>query len=50
MTNEHLISVGMPAYNGERFIRKALESILAQEHGNFELIISDNDLQRVCFT
>jgi glycosyltransferase involved in cell wall biosynthesis len=42
MTNEHLISVGMPAYNGERFIRKALESILAQEHGNFELIISDN--------
>jgi glycosyltransferase involved in cell wall biosynthesis len=37
-----LVSIGMPVYNGERFIRQALESILVQDYGNFELIISDN--------
>jgi glycosyltransferase involved in cell wall biosynthesis len=37
-----LVSIGMPVYNGERFLRQALESILVQDYGNFELIISDN--------
>lgn len=37
-----LVSIGMPVYNGERFIRKALDSLLAQNFKNFELIISDN--------
>ena len=32
----------MPVYNGERFIRQAVESILAQDYKDFELIISDN--------
>jgi glycosyltransferase involved in cell wall biosynthesis len=32
----------MPVYNGERFIREALDSILAQTFTDFELIISDN--------
>ena len=32
----------MPVYNGERFIRKAIESLLAQTIAEFELIISDN--------
>jgi len=32
----------MPAYNGEQYIRKALDSLLAQDYENFELIISDN--------
>jgi glycosyltransferase involved in cell wall biosynthesis len=32
----------MPVYNGERFVRPALESILVQDYENFELIISDN--------
>ena len=32
----------MPVYNGERFIRKALDSLLAQTFTDFELIISDN--------
>lgn len=36
------ISVLMPAYNAERFIGKAIESILAQTYTNFEfLIIND---------
>ncbi len=37
-----LVSIGMPAYNGEKYIRKALGSLLAQDYENFELIISDN--------
>ncbi len=43
-TNSHnpKISVGIPVYNGEKFIRKSVESVLQQNYGNFELIISDN--------
>jgi glycosyltransferase involved in cell wall biosynthesis len=37
-----LVSIGMPVYNGERFIREALDSLLAQSYQNFELIILDN--------
>jgi glycosyltransferase involved in cell wall biosynthesis len=37
-----LVSIGMPVYNGEPHIRQALDSLLAQEYENFELIISDN--------
>lgn len=37
-----LVSIGMPVYNGERFIRKALDSLLAQDFQDLELIISDN--------
>lgn len=36
------ISIGMPVYNGDEFIRVAIDSILAQTYGNFELVISDN--------
>src|ERR1700730_925514 len=36
------VSIGMPVYNGERFVRQALESFLVQDYENFELIISDN--------
>lgn len=37
-----LVSIGMPAYNGEQCIRRALDSLLVQDYNNFELIISDN--------
>ncbi len=37
-----LVSIGFPAYNGENFIREAIESILNQTFTDFELIISDN--------
>lgn len=37
-----IVSIGMPVYNGERFIRDALDSLLAQTFTDFELIISDN--------
>jgi len=40
--NTPKVSIGLPVYNGEKFIRKRLESILSQSLKNFELIISDN--------
>lgn len=36
------ITVGFPVYNGEKFIKEAIDSILNQTFKNFELIISDN--------
>lgn len=36
------ISIGMPVYNGEKFIREALDSLLTQTFTGFELVISDN--------
>ena len=36
------VSVGLPVYNGERYLEGALESLLNQTYHDFELIISDN--------
>ena len=36
------VSIGMPVYNGELYLREALESLLAQTFDDFELIVSDN--------
>lgn len=36
------VSIGMPVYNGEEYIRDALDALLQQAFTNFELIISDN--------
>ncbi|WP_300464805.1 glycosyltransferase family 2 protein [Desulfobacula sp.] len=37
-----MVSIGMPVYNGEKFIRHAIDSLLVQTFTDFELIISDN--------
>ena len=37
-----LVTVSMPAFNSERYIGEAIESILAQTYQNFELIIVDD--------
>ncbi len=44
MTTQSLpaVSVGLPVYNGERFLAGTLDSLLAQTLPDFELIISDN--------
>lgn len=46
------VSIGLPVYNGENFIRSAIESILAQTYTDFEIIISDNastdNTEKVC--
>lgn len=37
-----LVSVGLPVYNGEPFIKDALESLVTQSYQNLEILISDN--------
>ncbi|MEG4026328.1 glycosyltransferase [Microcoleus sp. S13C4] len=37
-----LVSIGMPLYNEERYLRQMLDSLISQDYDNFELIISDN--------
>lgn len=37
-----MVSIGLFVYNGERYLSKALDSLLAQTFKDFELIISDN--------
>ncbi|MGA7932204.1 MAG: glycosyltransferase family 2 protein [Kovacikia sp.] len=41
-TNTPRVSIGLAVYNGENYIRDAIDSILAQTFQDFELIISDN--------
>ena len=45
MTSNPKLTIGMPVYNGELFIKKAIESILDQTFTDFELIISDFDIK-----
>ena len=42
MEEKGLISVIMPVYNTEQYIRSAIESILIQTYENFELLIVDD--------
>ncbi|HAF13536.1 MAG TPA: glycosyltransferase family 2 protein [Blastocatellia bacterium] len=37
-----LVSIGVPVYNGARYLRSALDSLVAQDYADFEIIISDN--------
>jgi len=40
--NTPKVSIGLPVYNGENYLREALDSLLSQTYTDFELIISDN--------
>ena len=40
--NNPSVTVGIPVFNGEKNIRKAIECVLSQTYTNFQLIISDN--------
>jgi glycosyltransferase involved in cell wall biosynthesis len=42
MSNQPLISICIPAYNAEKFIKETLESILNQTYQNLEIIITDD--------
>ncbi len=42
MQRDSQIAIGLPVYNGERYLALALESFLAQTFGDFEIVISDN--------
>ncbi len=37
-----LVSVIVPAYNGERFLGEALQSVLAQDYAPLEVIVIDD--------
>ncbi len=36
------LSVGLPVYNGARYLAEALDALLAQTYTDYELVISDN--------
>ena len=36
------LTIGLPVYNGARYLRGALDSLLSQTMADFELIVSDN--------
>jgi glycosyltransferase involved in cell wall biosynthesis len=42
MSKEIKITIGIPVYNSEQFIKKHIESIYSQTFQNFSIIISDN--------
>jgi len=42
MADAPAVSVGLPVYNGERYLAPAIESILAQTYGDLELLLCDN--------
>ena len=37
-----LVTIGLPVYNSERFLKQSLDSLLAQTYSDFVLVISDN--------
>jgi hypothetical protein len=37
-----LLSIGLPVYNGAQHLRQSIDSLLAQDVGDLELVISDN--------
>ena len=46
------VSVGLPVFNGGRYLRQAVDSVLSQTYTDFELIVSDNgstdDTEDIC--
>jgi len=47
-----LVGIGMPVHNAGRYLREALDSLLAQTYSHFELAITDNasqdETQAIC--
>ena len=41
-SNKPRVSIGLPVYNGEKYLEQTLDSIIAQTFTDFEIIISDN--------
>jgi glycosyltransferase involved in cell wall biosynthesis len=46
------LTIGLPVYNGERYLAESIDSLLGQSYDDFELIISDNastdDTPNIC--
>jgi glycosyltransferase involved in cell wall biosynthesis len=37
-----LCSIALATFNGSRFLREQLDSLLGQSHGNLEIVVSDD--------
>lgn len=42
MSGTPRLSIGLPVYNGEKYVAESIDALLGQSYTNFELIISDN--------
>ena len=42
MSTQPRLTVGLPVYNGARYLAESIEALLGQTYADFELIISDN--------
>jgi glycosyltransferase involved in cell wall biosynthesis len=40
--SDPVVSIGLPVYNGERWLRGALDCLLGQTYRNIELVVCDN--------
>ncbi len=51
-TSTPSVSIGVPVYNGDRYLATALDSLLAQTFEDYEIVISDNastdDTSEIC--
>jgi len=36
------VTIGLPVYNGERYLRESIDSVLGQTFGDLELLVADN--------
>lgn len=54
MTSAPKVSVGLPVFNGSDYLTEALDSLLDQTFGDFELLIQDNastdNTEKICRT
>ena len=41
-SKEPLVSIGIPIFNGEKYLEEAIMSLLSQTYTNLELVLSDN--------
>lgn len=52
MSQRPKISIGLPVFNGQRYLREAVDSLLAQTFEDFELMLCDNastdDTENIC--
>ena len=39
---DKLVSIVLPIYNGEKYMRKSIESVICQTYRNWELLILDD--------
>lgn len=42
MHNRPLVSIALATFNGEKFLAQQMDSLLAQDYSNFEIVVSDD--------